>query len=227
MKSLVTTSTIFATRTPTTAENSLAKRHTENQLWRRGYSGCPGTKGEFEPELVREAANNARGDIEKNRNRVCQGHDHRRHRRPHQEEIYGLDVSDSTISRITDKNPPRGQNGGRACCRLYAVVWTRSISMCEPRGRSSRSRLHRHRAGHGRPARRAGHVHQRRKRKREVLADGAEQPATEVDILIVSVGGLTGFPDASSGIPPARIQKCVIHQIRNTTRLCSTRISSR
>jgi transposase-like protein len=42
------------------------------------------------------------------------------------------------------------------------------------------------------------------------------------DMLIVSVDGLTGFPDAIEAVyPKAQIQKCVIHQIRNTTRFVS------
>jgi len=42
------------------------------------------------------------------------------------------------------------------------------------------------------------------------------------DMLIVSVDGLTGFPDAIEAVyPKAKIQKCVIHQIRNTTRFVS------
>lgn len=42
------------------------------------------------------------------------------------------------------------------------------------------------------------------------------------DMLIVSVDGLTGFPDAIEAVyPNAEIQKGVIHRIRNTTRFVS------
>ena len=42
------------------------------------------------------------------------------------------------------------------------------------------------------------------------------------DMLIVCVDGLTGFPDAIEAVyPKAEIQKCIIHQIRNTTRFVS------
>jgi len=42
------------------------------------------------------------------------------------------------------------------------------------------------------------------------------------DILIVCVDGLTGFPAAIEAVyPKAEIQKCVIHQIRNTTQFVS------
>jgi transposase-like protein len=42
------------------------------------------------------------------------------------------------------------------------------------------------------------------------------------DILIVSVDGLTGFTEAISAIyPKAEIQRCIIHQIRSSTRYVS------
>jgi len=42
------------------------------------------------------------------------------------------------------------------------------------------------------------------------------------DILIASVDGLTGFPEAIAAVyPKTELQKCVIHQIRNTTRFVS------
>ena len=37
--------------------------------------------------------------------------------------------------------------------------------------------------------------------------------------MIVSVDGLTGFGDAISAVfPQAEIQRCIVHQIRNTTK---------
>lgn len=42
------------------------------------------------------------------------------------------------------------------------------------------------------------------------------------DILITSVDGLTGFPDAIRAVyPHAEIQRCIVHQIRNSTRYIS------
>lgn len=42
------------------------------------------------------------------------------------------------------------------------------------------------------------------------------------DILIASVDGLTGFPEAiSSAFPKTEIQRCIIHQIRNSTKFVS------
>jgi Transposase and inactivated derivatives len=45
------------------------------------------------------------------------------------------------------------------------------------------------------------------------------------DILITCVDGLTGFPEAISAVfPKTEIQQCVIHQIRNSTSMCLTKI---
>ena len=42
------------------------------------------------------------------------------------------------------------------------------------------------------------------------------------DILIACVDGLSGFSEAISAVfPETEIQKCVIHQIRNSTRFVS------
>jgi putative transposase len=42
------------------------------------------------------------------------------------------------------------------------------------------------------------------------------------DILIASVDGLTGFPEAISTVfPKTEIQRCIIHQIRNSTKFVS------
>ncbi len=46
------------------------------------------------------------------------------------------------------------------------------------------------------------------------------------DILIVSVDGLTGFSEAISvAYPRTEIQRCIVHQIRSSTRMCPTRTS--
>lgn len=44
------------------------------------------------------------------------------------------------------------------------------------------------------------------------------------DILITSVDGLTGFPEAISAVyPKTEVQQCIIHQIRNSTNMFHTR----
>jgi transposase-like protein len=41
-------------------------------------------------------------------------------------------------------------------------------------------------------------------------------------ILIASVDGLTGFPEAIASVfPKTEVQRCIIHQIRNSTRFIS------
>lgn len=49
------------------------------------------------------------------------------------------------------------------------------------------------------------------------------------DILIASVDGLTGFPEAIASVfPKTEVQRCIIHQIRKTVQSSSpTKISKR
>ena len=45
------------------------------------------------------------------------------------------------------------------------------------------------------------------------------------DIMIVSVDGLTGFGDAIHAVfPKAEIQRCIVHQIRYSTKFIPTKI---
>ena len=42
----------------------------------------------------------------------------------HMHELYDIDISDSTISRITDKILPHiFQNDGRAVHKFYGIIW--------------------------------------------------------------------------------------------------------
>ena len=44
------------------------------------------------------------------------------------------------------------------------------------------------------------------------------------DILVVSVDGLTGFPDAINAIfPETEVQLCVVHQTRNSVRYVASK----
>ena len=97
-------------------------------------------KGEFEPELTKKEQTTLTGDIEEKILSMYAKEMTTGDIEGHIKEINGLDVSDSAISRITDKSSLWSRNGRRARCRSFTrwSIWTRSISMCEPRGRSSR-----------------------------------------------------------------------------------------
>ena len=141
----------------------------------------------------------------------------------HIKEIYGLSVSDSTISRITDKILPvvrEWQN--RPLESVYPVVFLDAV--------------HFHVRSEGQIIKKAVYVAIGLTENgiREVLGmwvgenesakfwlsvlNSLKNRGLE-DILIACVDGLTGFNDAiEAAYPKTEIQQCIIHQIRNTTR---------
>jgi transposase-like protein len=161
--------------------------------------------GDFEPQLVKKQQSTLTGDIES-----------------HIQEIYGLDCSDTTISRITDKILPVVKEWqSRPLEDIYAVVFMDGIYF---------------------HVRSGGHIVYiaigiKLDGMREVLGMwiGENESAkfwTVVmnslknrginDILIACVDGLTGFTNAIEAVfPKTEVQQCIIHQIRNTTRFVS------
>lgn len=144
----------------------------------------------------------------------------------HMKELYDIDISDSTISRITDKILPIVKEWQeRPLEEVYAVVYMDAI--------------HYHVRSEGRIVKRAVYIALgvNMDGKKEVLGmyvgdnesakfwlsiiNGLKNRGVE-DILITCVDGLTGFPQAIEAVfPQTEIQQCIIHQIRNTTRYVS------
>jgi hypothetical protein len=135
-------------------------------------------KGEFEPELVKKQQTSLSGDIEEKILSMYSKGMSTSDIEGHIRDIYGLEISDSAISRITDKILPVVREWqARPLASVYAVVYLDAIHFhVRAEGQIvKKGGVHRDRAGHGRTPGRAGHVH-RGEREREVLADGAEQP---------------------------------------------------
>jgi transposase-like protein len=182
--------------------------------------------GEFEPQLIKKHQTTISGDIEeKIISMYAKGmtvNDIEAHIR----EIYGLDISDTTVSRITDKILPIAKDWQRRPLEsIYAVVFMDAI--------------HYHVRQEGSIVKKAVYIAIGidLEGKKDVLGmwigenesakfwlsvmNGIKNRGTD-DILIACVDGLTGFTDAISAVyPKAEIQKCVIHQIRNSTRFVS------
>ena len=138
------------------------------------------------------------------------------------EELYGIEVSPTTISTITDKVwelVEAWQN--RPLASVYAIVYLDAIHIKMKRdGKIENVAVynvlgvdlegHRKILGHW-------------------IGDGAEganfwltvitdlQNRGVEDIFIASIDGLTGFKDAIHSVfPKTKVQRCVIHQIRNS-----------
>ncbi len=133
----------------------------------------------------------------------------------HMKELYDIDISDSTISRITDKILPIVKEWQeRPLEEVYAVVYMDAI--------------HYHVRSEGRIVKRAVYIALgvNMDGKKEVLGmyvgdnesakfwlsiiNGLKNRGVE-DILITCVDGLTGFPQAIEAVfPQTEIQQCII-----------------
>ena len=183
-------------------------------------------KGEFEPQLVKKQQTSLSGDIEEKILSMYAKGMTTRDIDAHIREIYGLEVSDSTVSRITDKILPVVKEWQqRPLEEIYAVVFLDAI--------------HYHVRSEGQIVKKAVYIaiginmsgikevlgmwvgeNESAKYWLSIL-NGLRNRGVE-DILIACVDGLTGFDKAIEAVyPKTEIQQCIIHQIRNTTRFVS------
>ena len=146
----------------------------------------------------------------------------------HVEEMYGIGVSTAAISTITDKiiDEVRAWQA-RPLDNLYPFVWLDAIHYkIRDKGRYQNKAIYTVLALN-------------MEGKKEVLglylseSEGANfwlsvltdlQNRGVEDILIASVDGLTGFPEAIASIyPDTEIQLCIVHQIRNSLRYVASK----
>lgn len=183
-------------------------------------------KGEFEPQIVKKYQNTVTQDMEEKIISMYAKGMTTNDIESHVRELYDIEISDSTISRITDKILPIVKEWQeRPLEEIYAVVFMDAI--------------HYHVRNEGRIVKRAvyiaigidmeGHkdvlgmyVGQNESAKFWLsILNGLKNRGVE-DILIACVDGLTGFPQAIEAVfPDTEIQQCIIHQIRNTTKFVS------
>lgn len=182
--------------------------------------------GEFEPQLVKKNQTTLTGDIEEKILSMYAKGMTTSDIEGHIREIYGLDCSDTTISRITDKILPVVKEWqSRPLEDIYAVVFMDAI--------------HFHVRSEGQIVKKAVYIAIgiRMDGMKEVMGmwigenesakfwlsvlNGLKNRGVK-DILIACVDGLTGFPAAIEAVyPQTEIQQCIIHQIRNTTKYVS------
>ena len=182
--------------------------------------------GEFEPQLVKKNQTTLTGDIEEKILSMYAKGMTTSDIETHIQDIYGLECSDSTISRITDKILPVVREWqSRPLEEIYAVVFMDAI--------------HFHVRSEGQIVKKAVYIAIgiNMDGLKEVLGmwvgenesakfwlsvmNGLKNRGVQ-DILIACVDGLTGFPAAIEAVyPKTEIQQCIIHQIRNTTKFVS------
>ena len=183
-------------------------------------------KGEFEPQLIKKNQTSVSQDVEdKILSMYAKGmttSDIETHIR----DIYGLEVSDSTISRVTDKILPIVRDWqNRPLGPIYAVVFLDAI--------------HYHVRSEGQVIKKAVYIAIGidLDGRKDVLGmwvgenESAKYWATVLnslknrgleDILIVCTDNLTGFSQAIEAVyPKTDIQNCIIHQLRNSSKYVS------
>ena len=183
-------------------------------------------KGEYEPQLLKKNQTSISQDIEeKILSMYAKGmttSDIENHIR----DIYGIDVSDTTVSRVTDKVLPIAKEWQqRPLETVYAVVFLDAI--------------HYHVRSEGQIVKKAVYIAIgiNLDGRKDVLGmwvgenESAKFWATVLnglrnrgveDIFIACADNLTGFSAAIEAVfPKTEIQNCIIHQIRNSTRYVS------
>lgn len=183
-------------------------------------------KCEFEPRLVKKNQTSLSGDIEEKILSMYAKGMSTGDIESHIRNIYGLSVSDTTISRVTDKILPVVKEWqARPLESIYAVVFLDAI--------------HFHVRSEGQIVKKAVYIAIGIQMDgiRDVLGmwvgenesakfwlgilNGLKNRGVD-DILIACVDGLTGFTNAIEAVyPQTEIQQCIIHQIRNTTKYVS------
>ena len=182
-------------------------------------------KGEFEPQAVKKKQTDISNIEDQVLSMYAKGMTSR-DISEHLASVYGVDASAEMISRMTDRILPVAKEWqNRPLERKYAIVFMEAV--------------HFHVRQDNQTVKKAVYVAigTRLNGQREVLGMwiGGNESAkywlgvlNEIknrgveDIMIVSVDGLTGFGDAIGAVyPKAEIQRCIVHQIRYSTKFIS------
>ena len=183
-------------------------------------------KGEFEPQLLKKNQTSVSQDIEEKILSMYAKGMTTGDIETHIQDIYGIEVSDTTISRITDKILPIAKEWQqRPLEAVYAVAFLDAI--------------HYHVRSEGQIVKKAVYIALgiNLDGKKDVLGmwvgenESAKYWATVLnglknrgveDIFIACTDNLTGFSAAIGAVfPKTEIQNCIIHQLRNSSKYVS------
>ena len=182
--------------------------------------------GEFEPQLLKKNQTSISTDMENKIISMYAKGMSTSDIEEHIKDIYGLDISDTTVSRITDKVLPAAKEWQqRPLESVYAVVFLDAI--------------HYHVRSEGQIVKKAVYIAVGidLEGKKDVLGmwvgenESAKFWANVLnslrnrgveDILIACTDNLTGFLQAIEAVfPQTDIQNCIIHQLRNSSKYVS------
>jgi len=181
--------------------------------------------GEFEPAVVRKRQKNVTGIEEQIVALYAKGVS-TREIQDHLKQLYGLEVSPTLISTVTGKILPlvkEWQN--RPLQAVYAVVFLDAIHFKVRQDGMIQKKAAYMAVGidlDGQKDVLGMWVGENESSKFWMYVLNELRSRGVQDILIVSVDNLTGFSEAISAIyPDAEIQKCLVHQVRNSIRYVS------
>lgn len=183
-------------------------------------------KGVYEPQLLKKNQTSISQDIEEKILSMYAKGMTTGDIETHIRDIYGLEVSDTTVSRITDKILPVAKEWQqRPLESIYAVVFLDAI--------------HYHVRSEGQVVKKAVYIaigisldgrkdvlgmwvgENESAKYWAAILNSLRNRGVE-DIFIVCTDNLTGFSAAIEAVfPKTEIQNCIIHQIRNSTRYVS------
>ena len=183
-------------------------------------------KGEFEPQLIKKNQTSISQDIEEKIISMYAKGMTTSDIEFHVRDIYGIEISDTTVSRITDKILPTAKEWQRRPLEsIYAVVFLDAI--------------HYHVRSEGQIVKKAVYIAIgiNMDGRKDVLGmwvgenESAKFWANVLnslrnrgveDILIACTDNLTGFSAAIEAVfPQTDIQNCIIHQLRNSSKYVS------
>ena len=204
----------------TNSRNGHRNKNVRSDFGEVGISIPRDRQGSFEPRIIKNYENDISGIEEQIIGMYSKGMS-TRDISAHINSIYGIEVSHSLVSKITDRVLPLAKEWqNRALDTIYPVIFMDAI--------------HYKVRTEGRIVNRAAYIAIGINLEgiKEVLGIWIGQNETSKywlnvlteiknrgvkDILIVSVDGLPGFADAIKVVyPNTEIQRCVVHQIRNT-----------
>nr|WP_206457964.1 IS256 family transposase [Anaerovorax sp. IOR16] len=182
--------------------------------------------GEYEPQLIKKYQNTVTQDMEERILSMYAKGMTTNDIESHMRELYDIDISDSTISRVTDKIIPIVKEWQeRPLEEVYAVVFMDAIHFhvrSEGRIRKKAVYIALGIDMNGRKDVLGMYVGENENAKFWLsILNGLKNRGVK-DILITCIDGLSGFPQAIEAVyPETEIQQCIIHQIRNSTKFVS------
>lgn len=216
----------YRNKDTTNSRNGFSKKTLESSMGSFEIDIPRDRNGEFNPQIIQKNQTKTTNELEEKIISMYAKGMTTSDIETHLNDIYGIEVSDTLISKVTDKILPivkEWQN--RPLENVYAVVFMDAI--------------HYHVRKEGMIVKKAvyiaigidmeGHkdvlgmwVGENESAKFWLLILNEIKNRGVEDILITCVDGLTGFDNAINAVyPKTEIQQCVIHQIRNSTRFVS------